>query len=78
MSIEQAILLVKPFIRQMRFGVIKDAYMTILSVANKEVAKPLEPFMKDDIQIGWACPSCHKQIKNGSYCKHCGQKVCDV
>lgn len=52
--------------------------MTILRAANKEVAKPLEPFMKDDIQIGWACPSCHKQIKNGSYCKHCGQKVCDV
>ena len=57
MSIEQAISLVKPFIWQMRFGVIRDAYMTILMAANKEVAKPLEPFMKDDIQIGWACPS---------------------
>ena len=70
LKIERAIALLKPIIWKMPMNKKRDAYITLLTAAQKQIPQ--------EVPKGWACPVCGREVDDDAhYCKYCGQAICD-
>lgn len=87
-ELEKAIALLKPSIWEMPIGEKRNAYITLLTAAQKQIPKEVDLIIEEhfipncpypqQIPKGWACPVCGYEVDDAThYCKHCGQAICD-
>ena len=50
----------------------RDAYITLLTAAQKQIPQELSPLLSDD-GLRWKCPV----YDAAHYCKYCGQAICN-
>lgn len=79
LKLERSIALLKPIIWKMPMNKKREAYITLLTAARKQIPQEVSPLLSDDgLPVGWKCPECGKLVDNDAhYCKYCGQAVCD-
>lgn len=79
LKLERSIALLKPIIWKMPMNEKRDAYITLLTAAQKQIPQEVSPLLSDDdLPVGWKCPECGKLVDDDAhYCKYCGQAVCD-
>lgn len=79
LKLERSIALLKPIIWKMPTNETRDAYITLLTAAQKQIPQEVSPLLSDDgLPVGWKCPECGKLVDDDAhYCKYCGQSVCD-
>lgn len=79
LKIERAIALLKPIIWKMPMNEKRDAYITLLTAAQKQIPQEVSPLLSDDgLPVAWKCPVCGKLVDDAAhYCKYCGQAICD-
>lgn len=79
LKLERSIALLKPIIWKMPMNEKRDAYITLLTAAQKQIPQEVSPLLSDDdLPVGWKCPKCGKLVDDyAHYCKYCGQAVCD-
>lgn len=79
LKLERSIALLKPIIWKMPMNEKRDAYITLLTAAQKQIPQEVSPLLSDDgLPVGWKCPECGKLVDDDAhYCKYCGQSVCD-
>nr|DAY12411.1 MAG TPA: zinc-ribbon containing domain protein [Caudoviricetes sp.] len=79
LKLERSIALLKPIIWKMPMNEKRDAYITLLTAAQKQIPQEVSPLLSDDdLPVGWKCPECGKLVDDyAHYCKYCGQAVCD-
>lgn len=88
LKIERAIALLKPIIWKMPMNKKREAYITLLTAAQKQIPKEVNLVVEEhfipncpfpqQIPRGWACPVCGREVDDDAhYCKYCGQAICD-
>ena len=77
LKLERSIALLKPIIWKMPMNKKREAYITLLTAAQKQIPQELSPLLSDD-GLRWKCPVCGKLVDDDAhYCKYCGQAICD-
>lgn len=77
LKLERSIALLKPIIWKMHMNEKRDAYITLLTAAQKQIPQELSPLLSDD-GLRWKCPVCEKLVDAAAhYCKYCGQAICN-
>lgn len=79
LKLERSIALLKPIIWKMPMNKKREAYITLLTAAQKQLPQEVSPLLSDDgLPVGWKCPVCGKLVDDDAhYCKYCGQAICD-
>lgn len=79
LKLERSIALLKPIIWKMPMNKKRDAYITLLTAAQKQIPQEVSPLLSDDgLPVGWKCPVCGKLVDDTAhYCKYCGQAICN-
>lgn len=88
LKLERSIALLKPIIWKMPMNEKRDAYITLLTAAQKQLPQEVNLVVEEhfipncpfpqQIPKGWACPVCGREVDDAAhYCKFCGQAICD-